>query len=377
MKAALTGAFPFLLFWGCGASVQKRSAAEEFPVTAPVVIDTSYTIDYVAEISSVQNIELRARIKGYIDKIYTDEGKFVREGQLLFSISGQEYREELLKANANLKSAIADAKSAELDYKNVQILVEKNIVSTSELEMARARLEALQAKIEEAKAHEASAKLRLDFTQIRAPFSGVIDRIPNKAGSLVDEGTLLTTLSDNTEVFAYFNVSEKEYLDFITNAENERKFTEVSLILANNTKHPFRGRIETIEGEFDRSTGSIAFRARFPNPDKVLKHGATGKVHITRRLENVSVIPQKSTFEIQDRTYVFALDSNNTVHMRRVTTGQRLPHLYVLESGLAGDERFIYEGIQDLQDSMRIIPAFIPPRTIIRSLAESGRKEGK
>jgi RND family efflux transporter MFP subunit len=364
-----------LFFIGCHSTTLKHKAVEEFPVTLPVTIDTSYTVDYVAEISSVQNIELRARIKGYIEKVYTDEGKFVKEGQLLFSISSQEYNEEVLKANANLKSAIADAKTAELDYKNVQILVEKNIVSTSELEMAKARLQALQAKIEAARAHEASARLRLGFTQIKAPFSGVIDRIPNKAGSLVDEGTLLTTLSDNREVFAYFNVSEKEYLDFTANASDETKFREVSLILANNTKHPYRGRIETIEGEFNQSTGSIAFRARFPNPHKVLKHGASGKVHILRHLEGVTVIPQKSTFEIQDRTYVFAVDSNNTVHMKQITTAQRLPHLYVVQSGLHRSERFIYEGIQDLRDSMKIIPRITSPLTIINTLAQANNAE--
>src|SRR5690606_19629638 len=162
----------------------------------------------------------------------------------------------------NLKSAIADAKTAELDYQNVKLLVEKNIVSKSEMEMARAKLAALQAKIEEARSHEASARLRLGFTQIKAPFSGFIDRIPNRAGSLSDEGTLLTTLSDNEEVFAYFNVSEREYLDFVSNAGDDSKFREVSLILANNEIYPHHGKIETIEAEFDQSTGSIAFRAR-------------------------------------------------------------------------------------------------------------------
>lgn len=355
----------------CREENNSSDTAEEFPVTTPLLVDTSYIVDYVADIRSVQNIELRARINGYIDRVYTDEGKFVQEGELLFTISSQEYKEELLKANATLKSAIADAKSAELNYKNVQILVEKNIVSNAELEMAKAKLEALQARIEEASSHVASAKLRLGFTEIRAPFAGVIDRIPNRAGSLVEEGTILTTLSDNREVFAYFNVSEKEYLDFVTNAHDERKFREVSLILANNTHYQHRGRIETVQAEFDPGTGSIAFRARFPNPDRLLKHGASGKVHIVRRLEDVMVIPQKSTFEIQDRTYVFAVTKDNLVRMQRITTEQRLPHLYVLSSGLAKNERFIYEGIQNCSDSMKIIPQYISPREIIKKLVET------
>ncbi len=357
------------LFVRCETAIPGQAAAEEFPVTMPVVIDTSYTVDYVAEITSVQNIEIRARIDGYIEKVYTDEGKFVREGDLLFSISSQEYQEELLKASANLKVAIADAKTAELDYQNVKILVEKNIVSKSELEMAKARLTALQAKIEEARSHEASARLRLGFTQIKAPFSGVIDRIPNKAGSLIDEGTLLTTLSDNREVFAYFNVSEREYLDFVANASDDSRFREVSLILANNKKHPYRGKIETVEGEFDQSTGSIAFRARFPNPEKVLKHGASGKVRVVRYLKNVTVVPQKATFEIQDRMYVYAVDSNNVLRMRRIRTTHRLPHLYVITSGLSPGERFIYEGIQDARDSLQIKTLVVHPQHIIQELS--------
>ena len=205
----------------------------------------------------------------------------------------------------------------------------------------------------------------------------MIDRLHYKAGSLIDAGTLLTTLSDNREVFAYFSVSEREYLDFVSNVSDESRFREVSLILANNTKHPYRGKIETIEGEIDRATGSIAFRARFPNPDKILKHGATGKVHIVRQLKNVIMIPQKSTFELQDRLYLYVVDSTNMVHMRRIQTGERLPHLYVVKKGVTEKDRFIYEGIQEARDSAIIVPRFVPPHQIFAEMSKGNGSGGR
>ena len=296
-----------------------------------------------------------------------DEGKFVKQGQVLFSISSQEYKEEILKAKAMLKSAIAEAKAAELNLQNVKLLVDKNVVSKTEYEMAKAKLDALNARIEEAQSHETSAKLKLSFTEIKAPFDGIVDRIPNKIGSLIDEGTLLTTISDNQEVFAYFNVSEKEYLEFAKTIRESAK-SEVSLILANNETHNYKGNIETIEGEFDKNTGSIAFRARFSNPEKILKHGSSGKVRIKNNVKSALVIPQKSTFEIQDKIYVYVLDKDNKVQTRSIVPRLRIPHLYVIESGVSTNDRIIYEGIQNVKDGMKVIPEMIPMAKIITDL---------
>lgn len=338
-------------------SPQETPANTTYPVISPVVLDTFYHVNYVAEINSLKNVEIRSRIKGYIDKIHVDEGQKVRQGQLLFSISDQEYREEVLRANAQLKSAIAEAKSAELALENIKLLVRNNTVSKAEQDIAEAKLAAMQAKVEEATAHEATAKLRLGYTQLKAPFNGVIDRIPYKVGSLIDEGSLLTTLSDNSEVFAYFNVSEKEYLTFV---ENMKDYTDdandVGLILANNRPYPHDGNVETIEGEFNSEVGSIAFRARFPNPDRILRHGSSGKVVIRRNLKNALVVPQKSTFELQDRLYVYVLDAQNQVKMKSFVPQLRIPHLYVIESGLSKTDRVVYEGIQNLRDGMSIQP---------------------
>jgi membrane fusion protein (multidrug efflux system) len=358
-----------LLLSACSSNKKDSATLENFSVTNPIVIDTIYTSEYVADIHSLQNVELRARVKGYIEKIYIDEGRPVKAGQLLFSISSQEYRQELLKAKAMLTSAIADSKVAEVDLNNVKTLVEKNIVSKSELEMAKAKFDAFQAKIEEAKANESSSELQLSFTEVRAPFSGVINRILYKTGSLIDEGTLLTSLSDNSEVFAYFNVSETDYLDIVEQGNESKKY-DVELILANHQPHKYKGVIETVEGEVDKSTGNIAFRARFKNPELVLKHGSTGKIKLNHEIKNAILIPQKSTFEIQENLYVYVVNDKNAVELRNIKSTLRIPHLYVIASGLTQNDRILYEGIQRVKEGDKVEPRPITMKVILQQLTK-------
>ncbi|TLD40824.1 MAG: putative Co/Zn/Cd efflux system membrane fusion protein [Candidatus Jettenia ecosi] len=353
----------------CSSEKEITDNREKYPVTNPVVMDTTYTNDYVADIHSLRHVEIRAKVKGYIEKIHVDEGEIVKAGQILFSMRRKKYEIELLKAKAVLKSTIAEAKAAELDLQNVKILVEKNIVSKTELQMAQAKLDALHAKVDEAQSYVASAELNLSYTVIKAPFDGIIDRIPNKVGSLVDEGNLLTTLSDNKEVFAYFNVSEKEYLDFTTLIDSEKK-NDVTLVLANNQIHSCNGCIETVAGTIDKDTGNIAFRACFPNPDLLLKHGSSGKVRVTKEEKNALIIPQKATFEIQDKMYVFTVDSANTIKMKSIVPKLRIPHLYVIESGLSSHDRIIYEGIQLVKEGDKIIPDVISMKQILAQSKE-------
>lgn len=341
---------------GCTSQAEPIAAGpEKFQVINPTVIDTVYTNEYVAEIQSVQNVEIRARVKGFIEKINVDEGKPVKAGQVLFVLSSREFKEDLLSANAQLKSAIAELKSVELAMKNTKLLVEKKIVSKIELELADAKKDALEAKIDEAKSAIAVAQLNLSFTQVRAPFDGVINRIPNKTGSLVEEGSLLTTISDNKEVFAYFNVSEKEYLDFVKQKELG-KTQQVSLMQADGQLFDSKGTVETIENEINKSTGNLAFRARFPNKGQVLKHGSSAKVLMNISLKNAMVIPQKSTFEVQDKINVYIVDENNVVRLKTFIPKLRLPHLYVVESGLDTKDKVVFEGIQLVKEGEKIIP---------------------
>lgn len=351
------------------ASCSSTSAAneektEKYQVINPSRMDTVYNHEYVAEVQSVQNVELRARVKGFIEKIYVDEGKPVKAGQVLFTLSGREFMEDLAKANALLKSATAELKSVEVEMKNTKLLVDKNIISKSELEMQQARKEAALAKIDEANSTISVANLNLSFTQVRAPFNGVINRIPNKAGSLVEEGTLLTTISDNKEVFAYFNVSEREYLDFVKQ-EQLGKPQDVSLLLADGSVFSHKGKIETIESEIDQSSGNLAFRARFSNPDGILKHGSNGKIVLEKELNDILIIPQKSTFEIQDKIFVFVVNEKNVVQQKNIIPKMRIHHYYVVESGLTQQDRIVYEGLQQVKDGDVIVPEPIMPEAAL------------
>ncbi|WPP49464.1 efflux RND transporter periplasmic adaptor subunit [Catalinimonas niigatensis] len=320
--------------------------------------DTTLHYSYVADVQAVQNVELRARVQGFLEKVYVDEGQEVKKGQLLFKINDEEYKAELAKAKANLKSAIAEAKAAELEVDRLRVLVDKNVISRTELDVSLAKLDAVNAKIEEATSAETNAAMRLSYTSIRAPFDGIIDRIPLRTGSLIDHGTLLTTASDVSSVYVYFNVSEGEYLEYVKNQllNPTEKNEVVTLTLADGSRYPHKGNIETMEGEFKASTGSIAFRAHFPNPDKILKHGATGKISLSNTINDALMIPQKAVFEIQDKNFVFVVDSNNQISMRSFVPKIRFSHYYIVESGLQPGDRIVYEGIQDISDGMYITP---------------------
>jgi membrane fusion protein (multidrug efflux system) len=358
-----------LLTTACQEEDKKITTKKVYPTTQPVRIDTSYHTSYVCDIKSRKNVEIRARVSGYLERIHVDEGNKVQKGQVLFSISSQEYREEALKAKAALKSAMAEAKSAELNLQNVKLLVSKNTISKVEQEMAETRLEALRAKVEEAQAHESQALLKLSLTEIRAPFDGVIDRIPSKVGSLIEAGSLLTTISDNEEVFAYFNISEKEYLDFSMNLKEYDTKSDINLVLANDQEYVHTGKIETIEGEFDKEIGSIAFRVRFPNPDKILKNGSTGKIRLKRKIRDALVIPQKSTVEIQDKIYVYLVDEAGKIAMKSIVPKARISHLYIVEKGLKTNDKIVYEGLQEVKEGQTISPKTLSMQNIMQNLS--------
>ncbi len=344
-----------ICFTACNSKVEenKEEGQGKYTTTSPIVMDTVVTKEYVAQIQSLQNIEIRAKVDGYVESINVDEGQHVNAGQLLFTIRPKEYEAELAKAKA-------EARTAELEVQNTKMLADKNIVSQTELAMA-------QAKLDQAKAEQAIAELHLSYTEVKAPFEGVIDRIHFKVGSLIDTGSLLTSLSNNKDMYAYFNVSEVEYLDYKSRANNGEK-TAATLILANNEEHKYIGEVETIEGEFDNSTGNIAFRAKFPNPDLLLKHGETGRVRLTIPLKNAVIIPQKATFEIQDKIYVYVVDQNNIVKSKNITIKQRISNLYVIQSGLDAKDKILLEGIQSVKDDDTVQTTFVPAPEIIKNL---------
>lgn len=349
----LTGAVALLNLTSCTTKKEEKKEESQFSITNPLKTDTSFTKEYVSQIRSVRNIEIRAQEKGYLQNIYVDEGQSVKAGQLLFRIMPKLYEAELLKAQAEVKEA-------QIELQNVKLLADKNVVSRNEQAVAQAKLDA-------AKAEVSLAKLHLSFTEIKAPFDGTIDRIPLKLGSLIDEGALLTSLSDNSQVFAYFNVSEPEYLSYQMNVK-DRGDKKVSLLLANNQVLPEKGNVEVIESEFNGETGNIAFRARFPNANKLLKNGETGKIQMVVPLRGALIIPQKATYEIQDKMYVFVVGKDDVIHSRNITIASEMPDLYVVGSGLSETDKILLEGVQKVKDDEKIRYKFQDPKAVISHL---------
>lgn len=352
--------FLLLLASSCGSPEKKTNQKQvEVPTVTVERKDLQHDHLYVTSIQAIQNVEIRSKISGFLEAICVDEGETVKKGQVLFRIGDSEYKNEVAKARAMLSMANADRKTAEVELQRVKILVDKKIVSKTELELATSRLNAETSKVEEAKSGLDIALHRLSYTVIRAPFDGVVDRIPLKGGSLVEEGTLITSVSDISSMYAYFNISENEYLAFerARRGDSEKEINQsVCLVLSDGKDYACKGTVETVVSEFDGSTGSIAFRARFPNPDKLLKHNASGKIKLTTNLEDALVIPQKSVFEIQDKSFVFAVDKQNMVKMKHVETGDRINKYFVVRSGLDEGEVIVYEGIQNVKDGMKVKP---------------------
>jgi len=351
--ASLVALGTLLLLSSCNNKQEEKQEDSVYPVTTPVKMDTIINKDFVAQIQSVKNIEVRAQEKGFLEKIYVDEGQYVKQGQTLFRIMPQLYQAELLKAKAEVEQA-------SIELRNASTLSDNNIVSKNERLMAKAKLDAANAEMKLAQIH-------LSFTDIKAPFSGVIDRIPLKLGSLVDEGELLTTLSDNTNIYTYFNVSEPEYLNYQTHIA-DRGNQNVNLMMANGEMFNQTGEIQTIEGQFDNETGNIAFRAKFPNPQKLLRNGETGKIRMTMPLKNALIIPQKATYEIQDQKYVFVIDKNGVAKSKNIKVAYELPDLYVVASGLSETDKILLDGVQKVKDDQKVKVKLQDPKKVLQSL---------
>lgn len=349
--------FSFLIILG---SCKNPTSTEEPAVNVTIhqlkETDTTINFDYVAEIRAEQNVETRSRVKGYLEEVYIDEGKPVKKGQSLFKINDDDYKVYLAQSKANLKNAIASSKATEFEVERSKQLAEKNIIAKSEYDLALAKLDAHNAQIDEARAKEEEANIRLSHTLIRAPFDGLIDRIIPRVGSLIDEGSLLTTISDIKFVYAYFNVSEKEYLLFIKKLikNSNDSIGSVELILADGSLYNFKGLVETMESEFDRNTGSISFRAKFANPQKILKHGSSGKIRITEEDNNIILLPQQSVFEIQDKYYVYVMGPDGRAVIRSFIPERRINNNYIVKSGLKAGEIVVLEGIQNIKNGSKL-----------------------
>lgn len=345
-----------LLLAGCGGHDDEEHTEHEhgrYPATSPLVTDTTVQREYVCQIRAIQHIELRALEEGYLQDILVDEGQHVKEGQLLFRIQPVLYQAEVAKAQAEVEFS-------EIEYGNTKVLADSNVVSPNELALAKAKLAKAKAKLAMEQAH-------LGFTEIRAPFDGIVGRFHVRKGSLLDEEELLTELSDNTSMWVYFNVPEAEYLQYKKNqlADNG---TQVKLRMANNEAFDQPGEITAIEADFNNTTGNIAFRATFPNPDGLLRHGQTGNILMNSDLNGALLIPQKATFEVLDHRYVFVVGKDSTLHTTRVEIGPELQHLFVVNKGLSKDDRILLEGLRKVKDEEKVDFEYIRPDSVVAHL---------
>ncbi|MCB0330726.1 MAG: efflux RND transporter periplasmic adaptor subunit [Bdellovibrionales bacterium] len=349
----LVGICALLIQSGCSPRETHHEEALKLQVTSPLRENTSITRPYVSQIRSIQHIELRALEKGYVQEVFMDEGQVVKEGQMLFQIMPQMYNAELNKAHAEFEFA-------EIEYENTERLKKDNVIAPSELNLAKAKLDQAQAEL-------ALAQVHVDFTKVQAPFNGISGRLHVRKGSLVEEGELLTTLSDNSSMWVYFNMPEAEYLEFQRRVGTNHE-TEVELMMANHELYQHPGKITAIEADFNNETGNIAFRATFPNPEGILRHGQTGTVLLKTPLDDALLIPQKATFEILDKRYVFVVDKRNKIRSKPISVVAEMPDLFAIGDELSEKNTILLEGLRKVRDGDSIVPDIKEPKAVLASL---------
>lgn len=323
-------------------------------VTSVIAKDITATQAYVSQIRSCRHIEIRALEEGYLEEIPVKEGQLVQAGDLLFQILPPLYE-------ARMEAEAAEAKLARIEYENARKLFEQKVVSEQEVALGKAKLDKAEAQMRLSQAE-------FGFTQIKAPFTGIIDRLLCQHGSLVSEGDNLTTLADNSVMWVYFNVPEAQYLDFMENKNHQNEDLEVKLLLANHNVFDQAGKIGAIEADFNNETGNIAFRADFPNPNGLLRNGQTGKVLLNRILHGATVIPQRATFEVLAKRYALVIDDANVVHQREITIEMEQEDIFVIKSGLQAGEKIVMEGVRQVRDGDKIEYEFRDPEVVFQQL---------
>ena len=363
-----------LLLAGCsGKDGKKGSQADSTALKQPKTYSvltvaprkTVLYVDFPATIQGEQNIEIRPKVDGYVEAIYVDEGATVKKGQPIFRINAPQYQQDLLTAQAGVRTAQADVSSALLAVNKVRPLVEKDIISKYELETAQYTLESKKAALAQAQAAVANAKTNLGYTALTSPVDGVVGSIPYKIGSLVTSTTTnpLTTISGTSAVYAYFALNEKQLLDFTrdvkgnTLQEKLAKLPDVILLLADGSQYNKKGRIKTAIGQINTQTGSSNFRATFPNPQGLLRSGNSGTVRVPRTIDSALVIPQSATSELQNKRFVYVIAKNDMVKNTEITvTPTPDGQYFVVQKGLKTGDRVVIDAGTGLKDSTRIKP---------------------
>jgi membrane fusion protein, multidrug efflux system len=331
---------------------EEVSNGQKILITSPRIQEVTITEPFVCQIRSQRHIEVCAIEGGYLDKICINEGQTVKKGEVMFMILPVLYKAKLDAENA--KANVAQQK-----YKYTQQLATDKVVSQNEVSLMKAELDEAQAKAKFAAAE-------LNFADIRAPFDGIVDRLLQREGSLIKEGDILTKLADNRVMWVYFNVPEKYYLHYMASRKQREKEDKIELVLANGDTFPQPGKIGAIEADFNNENGNIKFRADYPNPDNLLRHGQTGKIKIRRPMKNALVIPQRATFELLDKRYVWALDKNDIAHQTLITVKNELEDVFVIESGLQATDKIVLEGVREIEENAKVAYNFVPPEEALK-----------
>lgn len=356
----------------CGGAKDEKAAKaaaagqpQAYLVFAVATQSTTLDSDYPATIEGIQDVDIRPKVDGFIEKIYVDEGAVVKKGQLLFKINAPQYEQQVRTAAAAISSAEANVNAAQLQVNKTKPLVDKDIISKYELESAQLTLQSRKAALAQAKAELVNAKVNLGYTTITSPADGIVGSIPFKAGSLVSGSSAqpLTTVSNTSRVYAYFSLNEKQLLDFANTYKGKtltaqmKNIPAVSLVLADGTIYAQNGKIESINSQINTTTGSASLRATFPNPTSILKSGASASVRIPQHIDNVILVPQKSTMDLQGKKFVYVLGDSakvvsTEIQIMEITKGK----FYVVTKGLKAGDKIVLEGFQSLKDGTAIKP---------------------
>jgi membrane fusion protein (multidrug efflux system) len=321
---------------------QPHQEHQKIVVTGPQAKDVTITQQSVCQIRSRRHINVKALQSGYLEAIQIKEGQAVKTGDVMFQIVPILYK-------ARLEAEVAGVRLAELEFKNTERLFNDKTPVVSQMEVAL-----YEAKLAKATAKKKLAEAEFNFATVRAPFDGIIDRLQEQHGSLIKEGDVLTTLSDNSVMWVYFNVPEAHYLEYMATQGQDKDSRQIELVLANGSTFPQIGKIGAIEAKFNNETGNIPFRVDFPNPDRLLRHGQTGNLLIHRTLKNAIVIPQRATFEILDKRYVYVVDKENLVHQREIFAQHEKDDIFVIQKGLDVSDRIVLEGVRQVHDGEKL-----------------------
>ncbi len=365
MKSKIVIALAALALAGCGkkSSTADGAGAPEYVTEAVSTASSEQSTSYPATIKGKQDIEIRPKVPGFITKLCVDEGSAVRKGQPLFLIDRVEYEAAVNSAKAAVNVAKAALSTQKLTVENKIELNKKQIISDYDLEMARNTLASCEAQLAQAQASLVNAQEQLSYCTVTSPSDGIVGEIPYRVGSLVSSTTVtpLTTVSNIDEMYVYFSMTEKELLSYIRESGDVKavldSFPAVQLRLSDGTMYNEPGKVETVSGVIDQSTGSAQIRATFPNPRKILRSGGTGAIVIPSQYEGIILIPQKATFEIQDKKFVYVVGKDSKVTSREVKVAdQNDGQKYIVTAGLTKGERIVTEGVTTLEAGMLIKP---------------------